>query len=176
MYSVIFDNIKLQTIEYVFELVINDTIDPDLLTILEVAKVDALSKNNSLRTVYNDIVDLEESFLNIDYTLEDMKNPYVINNINSELKQVVNSNSFSYLTSNVVYKILLENINKQVQDIDTANLDSTKLQLVNEFKANINTYITNEINNIENIRYLIKFIENKLENISCSVMSFIATL
>lgn len=150
--TVIFDNIKVQTIEYVFKLVINDNTDQDLINILNSAKQDALSNNTRLSVVYDDICSIEDNFSNTNYTINDLKNETTINNINSQLKGIVNTQSFSYITTNAIYTIILNNVNASVQNIDTSNLDATTQAQINQYKANFNTYVTNEINNLANVK------------------------
>ena len=141
----LFTNLKAETINLVFDEIINNldsTEDADLIEVLKQSKEDV--KTNafaSLKQIYDDINSIKDNFSNLDYNESELENESTINQLNNSLKEIANSVSFSYKTSNSIITAILKNINATIQSINSNEYPLIATQL-ETYKTSFDTFIS----------------------------------
>lgn len=141
----LFTNLKAETINLVFDEIINsldNTEDADLIEVLKQSKEDVKTNTStSLKQIYDDINSIKDNFSNLDYNESELENDSTINQLNNNLKDIANSASFSYKTSNSIMTAILKNINSTIQNINSSEYPLIETQL-ETYKTNFNTFIS----------------------------------
>ena len=159
----LFTNLKFETISFVFDEVINgldSSEDADLINILNQAKQDAITNSSTtLKQVYDDINNIKDNFIDSNYSESELENDNTITQINNNLKEIANSNSFTFKTSNSVMTAILNNINQTIQNINSSEYPLIETE-IETYKTQFNDFITaklmllpNNINAINSDEY-----------------------
>lgn len=149
--SSIFNNIKTESINYVFDLIISDITDAQTLNILTVAKSDIYETGVALTDMYYDLNNLMNIFEDANYTEDDFKNTTTLNEINEKLKDVLALESFKVNTSNALYATILDDLNVLIQSINTNDYSSPYKENMETYKEEFSNLIANEVSALSSI-------------------------
>ena len=138
--SLIFTNIKEEAVNLIISKVEEEITDADVLKALETAKVDIHNINPTILDLYDDLMVLSEEFDSLNYTIQDLANDNTLVEINTKLKIVINLDSFSKLTTDAIYNIILDKVNNLVQSINASAIPYYGTQIAN-YQTSINTLI-----------------------------------
>lgn len=153
--SILLTNLKSETINQLFKIVKDNITDNNLSTALDSARQDALTTNETLSQIYQDIVSIKDQFSNIDYTIDDFNSTNTLSIINNKLKSIVATNSFTHITSNAIYTIILNSVKSdlisKIDNTDISSLPQEKQDEIQNYKQQFIDLIDLEKTNLNNI-------------------------